>query len=233
MSYEMPLLNKRRLVKSYSKAIAVHVCVFSQESFQPCKPECGLCWGWKWKLSSFWRRSLINWTACWKGWRVWLTHSAAWEGRENNQLVEIKWDQEKRCWVMGAELSSGDWRWKQKALYRASHRGLWCMRLRFLIMLPSLLPIKEVILCGQCSIHCLHWTDQWIHLVDTAEPHFHFNMSQTPSSLSTFTLLPWLSCPLMHCKDFFFFSWYWWPIISCLDKKSFHFFGIWNRRCSL
>lgn len=60
----------------------------------------------------------------------------------------------------------------------------------------SLHPIKEVILRGQRSVassliyfHRLHWTDKWINVVDTAAPHFHFNMSQIPNSLLTFLSL--------------------------------------------
>lgn len=66
-----------------SMHISLSVCVSHQGNSQPYKPGCGPYSGWRWKRSSFWRRSLINWTACWKGSKAWLTHSAVWEGRGN------------------------------------------------------------------------------------------------------------------------------------------------------
>lgn len=170
---------------------------FPQESSQPCKPECGLCSGWKWKLSSFWRRSLINWTACWKGWRALQKHSAVWEGRGEKTLRGDKVG--LRTGDVGVWELRGNRRWKQKALSRASHRGLWCMRLYSLIVLPVLHPITRAVWTGECSIYRLHWTDQWINLVDTAEPHFHFNVSQTPNSLSTFLSCAFFDCPVSRC----------------------------------
>lgn len=63
----------------------IGMSVLYQESFQPCKPECELSSESRWRLSSFWRRSLTNSTACWNGSRAWPTPSALWEGRRKKK----------------------------------------------------------------------------------------------------------------------------------------------------
>ena len=45
-----------------------------------CRVRCGWCWGWRWKLLSSWKRSLIAWTLCWSAAAPWLMLSACCAG---------------------------------------------------------------------------------------------------------------------------------------------------------